>query len=454
MKRLEFSKRYAEPFLAEGELEKWAPAVAAAHKQLHEGKGPGSEFLGWLNLPVDYSRQELAKIKQVARKIQAESDLLIVIGIGGSYLGARAAVEMLSHSFYNLLPAERRGTPQILFAGNAISGSYLRDLLEIAAARDFSVNVISKSGTTAEPAIAFRAIKKLLEQKYGPERARRRIYATTDGRRGALREMAASEGYTDFVIPDDIGGRYSVLTPVGLLPMAVAGIDIEQVMEGAASARDWYGSAQLSKNAAYQYAALRNIFYRQGKTIEILINYEPALGFFNEWWKQLFGESEGKEHKGVFPAGVNFTTDLHSMGQFIQEGSRNIYATTLWVSSPQKEYIVPESDKDADGLNYLAGRSLSDVNYQAFRGTILAHTDGGVPNLVLEIPALNAFYFGCLVYFFQKACAVSGYLLGINPFDQPGVDAYKQNMAALLGRPGFEEQQKKLLERLQRGGTL
>lgn len=448
MKQLTFNYKYATPFVAPEELDALAPAVALAHEQLHGGTGPGSDFLGWLDLPLNYDRKEFALVQEAAKRIQENSEILIVIGIGGSYLGARAAIEMLTHSFYNLLSTEKRKTPQIFFVGHAISSTYLQDLLDLVRDRDFSVNIISKSGTTTEPAIAFRAFKDLLEQKYGVEGARERIYATTDASRGALKKMADAQGYTSFVIPDDVGGRYSVLTPVGLLPIAVAGIDIEAMMAGAQAAREWYSSPTLQDNPAYQYAALRNILYRKGKSTEILVNYEPALQYFNEWWKQLFGESEGKDQKGIFPASVNFTTDLHSMGQFIQDGARNIFATTLWIHETGKEYIIAPDREDLDGLNYLAGQSLEYVNSQAFQGTILAHTDGGVPNLVVEIPVLSPFYFGSLVYFFEKSCAISGYLMGVNPFDQPGVEAYKTNMFALLGKPGFEEQQKELQSRL------
>jgi glucose-6-phosphate isomerase len=341
-----------------------------------------------------------------------------------------------------------RKTPRVLFVGHAISDTYLQDLLDVVQDVDFSVNVISKSGTTTEPAIAFRVFRDLLDKKYGIEGARARIYATTDAKRGALRSMAQSEGYTTFVIPDNVGGRFSVLTPVGLLPMAVAGIDIDEVIGGARAALEWYQKPIIADNAAYQYAAFRNIFYRKGKGIEILVNYEPSMQFFNEWWKQLYGESEGKDQKGIFPASVNFTSDLHSMGQWMQDGTRNIFATTLWVDETRKEYSVPTSLEDGDGLNYLAGKSLSYVNRRAFQGTILAHTDGEVPNLILEIPKMSAFYFGALVYFFEKACAISGYLLGVNPFDQPGVEAYKENMFALLGKPGFEARQRELQKRL------
>lgn len=448
MKQLTLNHKYATPFVAEAEIDYLAPAIKLAHQQLHSGRGAGSDFLGWLDHPMNYNREELAQVQEAAKRIQENSDVLIVIGIGGSYLGARAAIEMLTHSFYNMLDHQRRKTPRIFFVGHAISGTYLQDLMDLVEDLDFSLNVISKSGTTTEPAIAFRAFKALLERKYGVEGARRRIYATTDAKVGALKAMATEQGYTTFVIPDDVGGRFSVLTPSGLLPMAVAGINIEEVMNGARAALEWYQTPRLVDNAAYQYAALRNILYRKGKIIEILVNYEPSLQYFNEWWKQLYGESEGKDQKGIFPASVNFTTDLHSMGQFMQDGARNIFATTLWVHETKKEYEISPSLDDGDGLNYLAGKTLSHVNRNAFQGTILAHTDGGVANLVVEVASMNPFYFGALVYFFEKACAISGYLLGVNPFDQPGVEAYKTNMFALLGKPGFEARQKQLQERL------
>lgn len=448
MTQLRLNYQYAADFVAEAELEYLAPSINLAHEQLHGRSGPGSEFLGWLDLPVKYNEDEMDKVKEAARRIQETSDVLIVIGIGGSYLGAKAAIEALTHSFYNMLDAKTRKTPRVLFVGHAISDVYLQDLIELVQDQDFSVNVISKSGTTTEPAIAFRVFKELLEKKYGVEGAKSRIYATTDASRGALKSMATEQGYTSFVIPCDVGGRFSVLTPVGLLPMAVAGIDIDEIMRGAKAAHGWYQSPDLADNAAYQYAALRNILYRKGKNIEVLANYEPSLQYLSEWWKQLYGESEGKDQKGIFPASVNFTTDLHSMGQFMQDGSRNIFATTMWINESRKECVISSSTDDGDGLNYLAGKTLGHVNRQAFLGTILAHTDGGVPNLVLEIPNMNAFYFGSLIYFFEKACAISGYLLGVNPFDQPGVEAYKKNMFALLGKPGFEALREQLQKRL------
>lgn len=444
MKPLAFSSDFAAPFVGSSELELMAPFVAEAHRQLHQGTGAGSDFLGWVDLPVELDRIELERLKEAARKIQDENDVLVVIGIGGSYLGARAVISALTHSFYNLLSKEKRGTPQIFFAGHAISDKYLQDLLELVAEKDVAVNVISKSGTTTEPAIAFRVFRELLEKRYGRAGARERIYVTTDASKGALRSMADNEGYTTFVIPNDIGGRYSVLTPVGLLPIAVAGVDVDALLEGAAAARGWFGSEELAGNGAYQYAALRNILYRKGKAIEVLVNYEPGLFYFSEWWKQLFGESEGKDQKGIFPASVNFTTDLHSLGQFMQDGARNIFATTVWVGEVGAEVTVPSDPENLDGLNYLAGRSLSSINGRAFQGTLLAHTEGGVPNLVVEVPELSPFYFGSLIYFFEKACAMSGYLLGVNPFDQPGVEMYKRNMFALLGKPGFEREKERL----------
>lgn len=448
MDRLVLDLTHIQDFVSKREIESLAPEVKLAHDRLHQGTGAGSDYLGWIDLPVNYDRSEFERIKQAASRIQANSEVLVVIGIGGSYLGARAAIEALGHSYYNMLPAEKRRTPQVLFAGNAISGRHLHDLLELIGDRDFSVNVISKSGTTTEPAIAFRIFRKLLEERYGKDGARERIYATTDKAKGSLLTLAQAEGYECFVIPDDVGGRYSVLTAVGLLPIAVAGIDIDELMRGAAAAREWYSDPDLSNNAAYQYAAVRNILHRKGKMIEILVNYEPSLQYFAEWWKQLYGESEGKDQKGIYPASVNFTTDLHSMGQFIQDGMRNLFETVLWVDKSQVDVEIPLEDENLDGLNFLAGSGLSNVNYQAFQGTLLAHSDGGVPNMVLRVPEMTAFYLGALVYFFEKACGISGYLLGVNPFDQPGVEAYKTNMFALLGKPGFEDKRAELLKRL------
>ena len=382
------------------------------------------------------------------KKIQEDSEVLLVIGIGGSYLGARAAIEFLRHSFYNVLPKELRKTPEIYFVGNSISSTYIRHLAEVIGDRDFSINMISKSGTTTEPAIAFRFFKEMAEKKYGKKGAAERIYATTDKARGSLKGLATEEGYDTFVVPDDIGARFSVLTAVGLLPIAVSGADIEQLMKGAASGRERALGLSFEENDSLQYAALRNILLRKGKQIEILANYEPSVHFVSEWWKQLFGESEGKDQKGIYPASVDLTTDLHSMGQFIQDGSRNLFETVLTIEQSREEIIIGEEPVDLDGLNYLAGKSVDFVNKSAMNGTILAHTDGQVPNLMVHIPEVNEFYLGELFYFFEFACGVSGYLLGVNPFDQPGVESYKKNMFALLGKPGFEAQREELLKRL------
>ena len=444
--RFDYSK--ALTFVGRHEIDYLADAVRTAHDQLHNGTGAGSDFLGWIDLPTNYDKEEFARIKQAAAKIQSDSDVLVVIGIGGSYLGARAAIEMLSHSFYNLLPQDRRKTPQVFFAGNNISSTYVAHLLQLLEGKDWSINVISKSGTTTEPAIAFRIFRAELEKKYGKEEARKRIYATTDKARGALKKLATEEGYESFVIPDDVGGRYSVLTAVGLLPIAVAGIDIDALMKGAADAAAEYANPNLAENESYQYAAVRNALYRKGKTTEILVNYEPSLHFFSEWWKQLYGESEGKDHKGIYPASVDFSTDLHSMGQFIQEGTRNLFETVIQVGEVPEQITIAEDPDDLDGLNFLAGRTMDFVNKKAFEGTLLAHTDGQVPNLVVNIADLTPYTFGYLVYFFEKACGISGYLLGVNPFDQPGVEAYKKNMFALLGKPGYEKEKAALEARL------
>ncbi|NLW02987.1 MAG: glucose-6-phosphate isomerase [Clostridiaceae bacterium] len=443
MKKLRFDYKNALGFISEHEISYLEPQVLSAHNMLHEKSGPGSDYLGWVELPNTYDKKEFGRIQKAAEKIRQDSDVLIVVGIGGSYLGARAAIEALSHSFYNILPRERRSGPEIYFAGNSISSTYLADLLELVEGRDISVNVISKSGTTTEPAIAFRIIKDHMEKKYGKEGAKGRIYATTDKAVGALKTLADSEGYEQFVIPDDIGGRFSVLTAVGLLPIAVAGVDIAEMMKGA---RDAYADYKkpYAENESYLYAAVRNALYRKGKTIEILVNYEPSLHYLTEWWKQLYGESEGKDKKGIFPAGVDFSTDLHSMGQYIQDGMRNIFETVLNVEKCRKPLEMPKAADDLDKLNYLAGRKMDFVNKMAMKGTILAHVDGGVPNLVVNVPEMTAYWFGYLVYFFEKACGISGYLMGVNPFDQPGVEAYKRNMFALLGKPGFEEERAKL----------
>lgn len=447
MTHIRFDYSRALPFFGEHEMNYLQDAVKVAHHSLHEQTGAGNDYLGWIDLPVNYDKEEFSRIQNSAAKIKSDSEVLLVIGIGGSYLGARAAIEMLNHSFYNILPKEKRGTPQVIFVGNNISSSYMKDVMDLLERKDFSINVISKSGTTTEPAIAFRIFRKLLEEKYGEE-AKKRIYATTDKVRGALKTVAMEEGYESFVIPDDIGGRYSVLTAVGLLPIAVSGVNIEEMMKGAAMARKDFGKSELLENAAYQYAAIRNILYNKGKTIEMLINYEPGLQYFAEWWKQLFGESEGKDQKGIYPSSANFSTDLHSLGQYVQEGRRDLFETVIKVEEAQHELTIEKAETDLDGLNYLAGETVDFVNNKAFEGTMLAHTDGGVPNLIVSIPKLDAYTFGYLVYFFEKACAMSGYLLGVNPFDQPGVEAYKVNMFALLGKPGFEEKKAELEKRL------
>lgn len=445
--RLDLSK--VEPYVKlEQELSNMEAMVKSAHDTLKNGTGAGSDFLGWLDLPVNYDKNEFERIKNAAERIKKNSDALIVIGIGGSYLGPRAAIEMLNSNFYNVLKKDKRGTPQVFFVGNNISSTYLADLLDAIEGLDISVNVISKSGTTTEPAIAFRVFKDYMEKKYGVDGAKERIFATTDKSRGALKSLADEMGYETFVIPDDVGGRFSVLTAVGLLPIAVAGISIDEMMQGAADAREAYANDDFMNNDCYKYAAMRNVLYNKGKNIEILVNYEPGLHYFNEWWKQLFGESEGKDQKGIFPAAVDFSTDLHSMGQYIQEGRRTLFETVLNVEKAKREVSIEEAKGDLDGLNFLAGKTIDFVNKQAFKGTLLAHNDGGVPNMVLNIPELSPYYFGYMVYFFEKACGISGYLLGVNPFDQPGVEAYKKNMFALLGKPGFEELKAELESKL------
>lgn len=448
MTHIRFDYSNALDFFGEHELTYLQDTVKQAHHSLHEGTGAGSDYLGWIDLPVNYDQEEFSRIQQATKKIQGDSDVLLVVGIGGSYLGARAAIEMLNHSFYNAITKEQRKTPQVIFIGNNISSTYMRDVMDVLEGKDFSINVISKSGTTTEPAIAFRIFRKLLEEKYGVEEAKGRIYATTDKSKGALKTLATEEGFKTFVVPDDVGGRYSVLTAVGLLPIAVSGVDIESMMKGARDARDAYSSSELAENEAYQYAAIRNVLYNKGKTIEMLINYEPGLQYFNEWWKQLFGESEGKDLKGIFPSSANFSTDLHSLGQYVQEGRRDLFETVVKVGKPRHELTIEEASSDLDGLNYLAGETVDFVNNKAFQGTLLAHNDGGVPNLVVEIPEMDAYTFGYLVYFFEKSCAMSGYLLGVNPFDQPGVEEYKVNMFALLGKPGFEDKKIELEKRL------
>ncbi|WP_281427597.1 glucose-6-phosphate isomerase [Mesobacillus maritimus] len=448
MAHISFDYSKALSFFGEHEVTYLRDFVKVAHHSLHEKTGAGNDFLGWIDLPVEYDKEEFARIQKAAEKIKGDSDILLVIGIGGSYLGARAALEFLQHSFYNALPKEKRQTPQVIFVGNNISSTYMKDLMDLLEGKDFSINVISKSGTTTEPALAFRIFRKLLEEKYGAEEAKKRTYATTDKARGALKTLADEEGYESFVIPDDVGGRYSVLTAVGLLPIAVSGADIQKMMNGAAQAKEDFSQSELEDNLAYQYAAVRNVLYNKGKTIEMLINYEPSLMYFSEWWKQLFGESEGKDQKGIYPSSANFSTDLHSLGQYVQEGRRDLFETIIKVEKPRHELTIEKEANDLDGLNYLAGQTVDFVNNKAFEGTLLAHTDGGVPNLIVSIPQLDEYTFGYLVYFFEKACAMSGYLLGVNPFDQPGVEAYKVNMFALLGKPGFEEKKAELEKRL------
>lgn len=448
MTHIKFDYSKALRFFEERELDYLEPAVKAAHDALHNGTGAGSDYLGWVNLPSDYDKEEFARIQKSAEKIQNDSEVLIVIGIGGSYLGARAAIEALNHSFYNVLEKGERKTPQVFFAGNSISSSYLHDLVEVVGDRDFSVNVISKSGTTTEPAIAFRVFKELLEKKYGKDGAKGRIYATTDKAKGALKTLADNEGYETFVVPDDVGGRFSVLTAVGLLPIAATGVDIKKMLEGAEAASKDFSAPELKNNIAYQYATARNVLYRKGKVTELLISYEPSLQYFNEWWKQLFGESEGKDKKGIYPSSASFSTDLHSLGQYIQDGRRNLFETVVKVDKPRHNLTINKEDVDLDGLNYLAGETVDYVNTKAFEGTLLAHTDGEVPNFVVEIPSLDEYTFGYLVYFFEKAVGISGYLNGVNPFDQPGVEEYKANMFALLGKPGFEEKKAELEKRL------
>lgn len=426
-------------FVAPHELDYMQMHVSAADAALRQGTGPGSEMTGWLNLPEDYDKAEFDRILKAAEKIKADSEVLVVIGIGGSYLGARAAIDFLNNSFVNLQTAEERKAPQILYAGNSISSNYLADLVDYVADKDFSVNVISKSGTTTEPAIAFRVFKELLVKKYGKEEANKRIYATTDKAKGAVKVEADANGWETFVVPDSVGGRFTVLTPVGLLPIAASGADITKLMEGANAARKDYSSEKIAENQAYQYAVIRNILYRKGYITEVFANYEPSLQYFSEWWKQLAGESEGKDQKGIYPTSANFSTDLHSLGQFIQEGYRNLFETVIRVDKPRKNITIPSEEADLDGLGYLQGKDVDFVNKKATDGVLLAHTDGGVPNTYLTIPSQDEFTLGYTIYFFEIAIAISGYLNGVNPFDQPGVEAYKKNMFALLGKPGFEE---------------
>ncbi|QDX92575.1 glucose-6-phosphate isomerase [Brevibacillus laterosporus] len=447
-KAIRFSYDKSLPFVSEHEMHHLEAAVKLAHQQLHEGTGAGSDYLGWVDLPDTYDKEEYARIKAAAEKIKTDSDVLLVIGIGGSYLGAKAVIDVLGHTFYNSLTKEQRKTPEIYFVGNNISPVYLTHLMQVIEGKEVSVNVISKSGTTTEPAIAFRIFREFMEKKYGKEEARKRIYATTDKARGALKQVAMEEGYESFVIPDNVGGRFSVLTAVGLLPIAVSGADIDALMSGAQSARERYMNPAIGENECYQYAAIRNCLLRKGKQIEMLVSYEPQFHYFNEWWKQLFGESEGKDGRGIFPAAADFSADLHSMGQFIQDGSRNLFETVLSVAQPATDVEIMLDAANLDGLNFLSGKGMDFVNKKAMEGTILAHMDGGVPNLVVELPELSAYHIGELLYFFEKACGISGYLLGVNPFDQPGVEAYKANMFALLGKPGFEKQKAELEARL------
>ena len=446
--KLNFSYQFAKNFFYEDELKQIKPYVELANEVLTSKTGAGNDFLGWVDLPETYDKDEFARIKKAAEKIKNDSEVLVVIGIGGSYLGAKAAIEFLSHSFYNNLPKDKRKTPEIYFAGTNMSGVYLQHLIEVVGDRDFSVNVISKSGTTTEPAIAFRVFKKMLEEKYGKEEAAKRIYATTDKEKGALKTLAAAEGYETFVVPDNVGGRFSVLTAVGLLPIAAAGINIDDLMAGAKDAMNDFANKNMDENQALQYAAVRNILHRKGKDLELMVNYEPRLHYFAEWWKQLFGESEGKDGKGLYPTSADFSADLHSLGQYIQEGKRLFFETVVSIGKPEVEFVI-ESDKDnLDGLNFIAGKTLDYVNKKATDGVILAHIDGDVPNLGVNIPEATPYHLGYTLYFFEKACGVSGYLLGVNPFDQPGVEAYKKNMFALLGKPGYEEAGKELEKKL------
>ena len=429
---IKLNEKFLSPFVRANEVAQMEAELEAARKTVMDKSGAGSDFLGWLDLPVDYDKEEFARIKTAAAKIQKSCDVLVVIGIGGSYLGARAAIEFVKSPVYNNL---KKDTPDVYFSGNSISASALADLLRICEGRDVCINVISKSGTTTEPAITFRIFRELLEKKYGKDGARERIFVTTDRARGTLKAFSDEMGYETFVVPDDIGGRYSVLTAVGLLPIAVAGCDIDAMMAGAAEARGKYLSAPLADNASLRYAAIRNILYRKGKTTEILAAYEPAAQMFCEWWKQLYGESEGKDNKGIFPASVIFSTDLHSLGQYIQDGVRNLFETVIDVQNAVDNVEVPNDEANVDGLNFLSGTQIHDINRTAMLGTLFAHNDGGVPNTVIEIPDRSEKTFGNLVFFFEFACAVSGYMLGVNPFDQPGVEAYKKNMFALLDKP-------------------
>ena len=442
---LKIVDKFLSDFVSADEIKNLQPAATVAYNLLKEGNGPGNDFIGWVDLPVNYDKEEFERIIKASEKIKSSCDVLVVIGIGGSYLGARAAIEFVKSPIYNNL---KKDTPDIYFAGNNISPTALTELISICEGRDICVNVISKSGTTTEPAVAFRVFKSILIDKYGEEGARERIFVTTDKARGTLKKFSDEAGYETFVVPDDVGGRYSVLTAVGLLPIACAGIDIRAMMQGAADARAEYSTPNIEENAAVKYAVIRNVLLRKGKTTEILVGYEPYMLMLNEWWKQLYGESEGKDKKGIFPASVIFSTDLHSLGQYIQDGQRNLFETVINVKNPGASFVIPEDPANVDGLNFIAGESLDYVNKTAMLATLIAHNDGGVPNIMLELEDRTAYTFGYLVYFFELACAVSGYLLGVNPFDQPGVEAYKKNMFALLGKPGYENMRKELQKRI------
>ena len=448
MAKVTYDYSKALGFISEEEVELIRPQTEAAKALLLSRKGAGNDFLKWLDLPVDYDKDEFARIKKAAEKIRNDSEVLLVVGIGGSYLGARAAIEFLRHNFFNSVSRDKRNAPEIYFLGNNISSTYVHDLIEVIGDRDFSINMISKSGTTTEPGISFRIFKELLENKYGKAEAAKRIYATTDAKKGALKSLADAEGYEEFVVPDNVGGRFSVLTAVGLLPIAVSGADIEALMKGAAEGREMAQNNGFSDNDALKYAAVRNILYRKGKAVEIVANYEPSLHYVSEWWKQLYGESEGKDQKGIFPASVDLTTDLHSMGQFIQDGARIMFETVINVEKVRHEITMKKADNNLDGLDYLADKTVDFANKCAMNGTILAHTDGNVPNAIITIPEQTERYLGQLFYFFEFACGVSGYMLGVNPFNQPGVESYKKNMFALLGKPGYEDKTDELRARL------
>lgn len=445
---IKFDYSNTKTHLRKHELDNLNLQVKLAHEMLHKKTGAGSDYLGWIDLPSKYDKEEFARIRKVAAKIRKDTDILVIIGIGGSYLGARAAIELLSHTFANMASKRVRKAPQIVFAGNNISSTYMADLFDLLDGKEVSLNVISKSGTTTEPALAFRILKSYMETRYGKVEARDRIYATTDIARGALKTLAKEEGYETFVVPDDVGGRFSVLTAVGLLPIAVAGIDIREMMKGAKDAMLLYRNPNLEENDCYTYAVARNCLLRKGFQVEIMVNYEPCFHFMTEWWKQLFGESEGKDGRGIFPAGVDNTTDLHSMGQYVQDGARNLFETVIHVEKSRRSMKIPTDPQNLDGLNFLVDFDMDEVNKKAMQGTILAHVDGGVPNFIISIPELSAYWLGQLVYFFEKACGISGYLLAVNPFDQPGVEAYKKNMFALLGKPGYEKEKVELEKRL------